>query len=201
MAPTILVADDQSSTRSHLAARLADAGFSVVEASDGEEAWEQFREHDPDLVLSDLRMPRCDGLELLERVRAQSAVPVILLTAYGDVPTAVRAMKRGAEEFLSFDGLDVNQLIERIRVLVRASEAGGIAAGLARHIVGASPAMQRVRERVAGLLKLRTPAVILGDPGTGRGHVARVLHDLGPEADDEFVHVVCAGDPAPPTRP
>jgi DNA-binding NtrC family response regulator len=197
MAPTILVADDQSATRAHLAGRLADAGFAVVEARDGMEAWEQFVKHEPDVVLTDLRMPRCDGLELLERVRAQSAVPVIILTAYGDVPTAVRAMKRGAEEFLSFDGLDVRQLVERIHRLVRSAEGGSLATLLAQRIVGSSAVMQRARERIAGLLPARTPVVIVGEPGTGRRHVARVLHDLGPDADAEFIHVVCAEDPAP----
>jgi DNA-binding NtrC family response regulator len=197
MAPTILVADDQASTRAHVAGRLLDAGFAVVEASDGLEAWEQFRRHEPDLVLADLRMPRCDGIELLERVRAESAVPVIILTAYGDVPTAVRAMKGGAEEFLSFDGLDVSQLVERIHRLVRSAGTRGVARALEQRIVGHSPAMQRARERIAGLLAVRMPVSIVGEPGTGRRHVARVMHDLGPEPDAEFVHVVCAEDPAP----
>ena len=197
MAPTILVADDQSSTRAHLAGRLLDAGFAVVEARDGIEAWEQFRAHAPDLVLADLRMPRCDGLELLERVRAESAVPVIILTAYGDVPTAVRAMKGGAEEFLSFDGLDVSQLVERIHRLVRSTAGDDLARALAQRIVGSSVAMQRARERIAGLLAVRLPVLIVGEPGTGRRHTARVLHDLGPDADAGFVHVVCAEDPAP----
>jgi DNA-binding NtrC family response regulator len=197
MAPTILLADDQSTTRAHLAGRLLDAGFAVVEARDGIEAWDQFLAHDPDLVLADLRMPRCDGMQLLERVRAQSAVPVIILTAYGDVPTAVRAMKGGAEEFLSFDGLDVSQLVEHIHRLVRSSAAGGVAHELSRRIVGDSSAIRRTRERVAGLLAVRTPVLVVGEPGTGRRHVARVMHDLGPDADAEFIHVVCAEDPAP----
>jgi DNA-binding NtrC family response regulator len=201
MAPTILVADDQSSTRAHLAGRLVDAGFEVVEARDGLEAWEQFRKHEPDLVLTDLRMPRCDGLELLERVRARSAVPVIILTAYGDVPTAVRAMRGGAEEFLSFDGLDVKQLLEHIRRLVRTAGTSEPEAALAQRIVGDSPGMRRARERIAGLLAVRAPVVIVGEPGTGRRHVARAMHDLGPDAEAEFVHVVCAEDPAPPSRP
>jgi two-component system response regulator PilR (NtrC family) len=197
MAPTILLADDQSSTRAHLAGRLLDAGFAVVEARDGLEAWDQFVAHGPDLVLTDLRMPRCDGLELLERVRAQSAVPVIILTAYGDVPTAVRAMKAGAEEFLSFDGLDVSQLVERIHRLVRSSAGGDLARALDRRIVGDSRGMRRARERIAGLLAVRTPVMIVGEPGTGRRHVARAMHDLGSDADAEFIHVVCAQDPPP----
>jgi DNA-binding NtrC family response regulator len=197
MATTILVADDQASTRAHLAGRLADAGFAVVEARDGLEAWEQFRRHDPDLVLADLRMPRCDGLELLERIRTRSAVPVIILTAYGDVPTAVRAMKGGAEEFLSFDDLDVKQLVERIRRLVRSAGVGDLAARLAQRVLGDSPALQRVRGEVEALLPLRTPIVIEGEAGTGRQHIARAIHDLGTDADAEFVHVFCSEDPTP----
>lgn len=201
MAPTILVADDQASTRAHLAGRLVDAGFEVLEARDGLDAWELFRKHEPDLILTDLRMPRCGGLELLERVRTRSSIPVIILTAYGDVPTAVRAMKGGAEEFLSFDGLDVDELVERIRRLVRAHVSGGVAATLAHRIPGESLAIQRARERIEALLGVRLPVLIVGEPGSGRTHVARVMHALGPEPDGDFLHVIGADDPAPPTWP
>jgi two-component system response regulator GlrR len=201
MAPTILVADDQASTRTHLAGRLVDAGFEVVEARDGLDAWEQFCEHAPDLILTDLRMPRCGGLELLERVRTCSSIPVIILTAFGDVPTAVRAVKGGAEEFLSFDGLDVDQLVERIRRLVHTRSTPGVAEALARHISGESPAIRRTRARIEALLDVRLPVLIVGEPGSGRSQVARAMHELGPEPDGEFRHVLCSEDPAPSDWP
>jgi DNA-binding NtrC family response regulator len=195
--PTVLVADDQLATRTHIASRLLDAGFDVLEAADGEDAWEQFCKQEPDLIVTDLRMPRCDGMELLERVRVRSRVPVIILTAYGDIPTAVRAVKTGAEEFLSFDGLDVNQLVERVTALVQTLPERTGPAVLRERVVGSSAAMERTRERLAGLLAMRQPALIVGDVGTGRDHVARLLHELGPDADGSFDKRICAEQPEP----
>ncbi len=199
--PTVLVADDQLATRTHIAGRLLDAGFDVLEAADGEEAWECFGRQEPDLVVTDLRMPRCDGLELLTRIRTRSRVPVIVLTAYGDIPTAVKAMKGGAEEFLSFDDLDVSQLIERVQALVRARPERSDPDALRARIAGDSAAMQRTRERVAGLLEMRTPALIVGEPGTGRDHVARVLHEQGPDAAQPWEVRIGADDPGPEDLP
>src|SRR3990172_221904 len=94
----------------------AEAGLAVVEARDGVEAWNRFRAEAPDLVVSDLRMPRADGIELLRRIRGISSVPVILLTGYADVATAVEGIKGGAQEFFTFPD-DLERMIARVREL------------------------------------------------------------------------------------
>lgn len=99
---TVLVADDREDVRALVRDEITGTGVAVVEAADGEDAWAHFRRERPQVVITDLRMPRVDGLELLRRIRSVSDVPVMLLTAFGDVPTAVVAMKAGATEFFLF---------------------------------------------------------------------------------------------------
>ncbi len=101
MAETILVVDDQPGARKVLAAELEDAGFQVVLAADGVEAWQQFRQASPDLVITDMVMPRSDGIDLLNRIRSHSEVPVLLFSAHGSVEAAVTALKSGADDFVS----------------------------------------------------------------------------------------------------
>ena len=98
----LLIVDDEEPQRLMLASLLGRAGFEVDAARDGSEALELLRNHNYDLMLTDQRMPKMDGLELLERVRRDHAdLPVVLMTAYGSVSTAVEAMKRGAADYLT----------------------------------------------------------------------------------------------------
>ena len=106
---TILVVDDQLKPRRLLIDELEDAGFAVVEASDGEEAWDMFRRNPPELVITDMMMPKCDGLELLSRIRTHSEVPVIVFSGYGSVQTAAEAIKAGAQEFISSLDVEVDE--------------------------------------------------------------------------------------------
>ena len=116
MERTALVVDDRPESRELVAGDLAEAGFHVVEAEDGLDGWRQFRRNEPDLVVTELRMPGADGIELLRRIRGVSSVPVILLTAYGDVPAAVAAIKGGAEEFFTFPD-DLDRVVDRAHEL------------------------------------------------------------------------------------
>ncbi|MDH3213785.1 MAG: response regulator [Myxococcales bacterium] len=101
MRGTILLVDDLARPRRALAAELEDAGFAVIQAADGKEAWQRFCERQPDAVVTDMVMPRSDGLDLLSRIRTRSDVPVILFTARGSVQSAATAFKAGADDFLS----------------------------------------------------------------------------------------------------
>jgi two-component system response regulator AtoC len=194
---TVLVVDDCSDARALVTAELRRAGFRVGEARDGAEAWRLFDRTRPDLVVTDLRMPEADGIDLLRRVRAASRVPVILLTAFADVPTAVTAMRSGADEVLTYPD-DLESLVPRVRaILTRSAEAGG--AALEDLVIGASAAMRTVRERLRGLAPLRVPVLAVGEPGTGRHHVSQVLHALGPGRDLPLAHIDCGRpNPAPP---
>jgi len=182
MAEKVLVVDDRPEARKLIAGEFEDAGFDVRHAVDGLQGWEAFQQEDPALVVTDLRMPRADGIELLQRIRSASDVPVIVLTAYGDVPTAVSAMKQGAQEFLSFPD-DLGRMLEKARTLLARDEGDG-AAALEDALAGRSSAMQQVRERVASLAQVKVPVLVIGESGAGRDTVVRAIHRLrhGPDA-------------------
>jgi two-component system nitrogen regulation response regulator NtrX len=187
-----LVVDDRVESRELVAGDLVEAGFRVVEAEDGRDGWRQFRRNEPDLVVTDLRMPGADGIELLRRIRGVSSVPVILLTACGDVPTAVAAIKGGAEEFFTFPD-DLDRVIDRARELTRSSGAPTDSEKLAARLVGKGAAMRRLRDRVRALAPLQVPVLVSGEPGTGHDHVVRCLHELC--ADDAAKLVtIASGD-------
>ena len=182
MSGTVLVVDDQVGARSALAAELEDIGLTVIQASNGLEGWECFCAERPDLVVTDMVMPRSDGLELLSRVRARSEVPVILFTAYGSVETAVSALKSGADEFVSSSDLEIEGLVDLVREVLSRTRAPEPLPELERRIQGGSGQIRRVREQISALAPLRTPVLIRGEPGTGRDTVARALHELGSTA-------------------
>jgi DNA-binding NtrC family response regulator len=153
---------------------MARAGFRITEANNGVDGWQRFQHCRPDLVVSDLTMPGADGIDLLKRIREVSTVPVILFSATGDVQAAVAAIKAGAQEFFRFPK-DRMRMVDRAQAL--ASEPGEIAR-LEEQLVGSSPEMRRVRERVCALASLRVPVLVSGDPGTGRDHVVRCIAEL-----------------------
>jgi DNA-binding NtrC family response regulator len=193
----VLLVDDRAEARALVAGDLAQAGLAVVEARDGVEAWDRFRTESPDLVVSDLRMPRADGIELLRRIRGVSNVPVILLTAYADVATAVAGIKEGAQEFFTFPD-DLERMVERACALAGAAASRSDDERLAALVAGRSPAMRRVRERIRALAGLRVPVLVRGEPGTGRDQVAHALHLLGGSGDAPLVSVRAgAAVPAP----
>ncbi len=199
---TVLVVDDRVEARALVATELEEAGFDVVEAGDGVEGWHVFRKESPDLVVSDLRMPRADGIELLHRIRGESSVPVMLLTAFGDVPTAVAAMKGGAQEFLTFPE-DLDRMVERARQMIAELRSRAAAENLEARIVGSSPGMQAVRERIAGLAPLDVPVLVTGEPGTGRDLVVDTLHRLSHGANAPLLRVdgsACTCIPPLPSR-
>ena len=188
----VLLVDDRAEARALVAGDLSQAGLAVVEARDGIEAWNRFRAEAPDLVVSDLRMPRADGIELLRRIRGISSVPVILLTAYADVATAVEVMKGGAQEFFTFPE-DLERMIARARELALASASRPEDERLAQLIAGRSVAMRRVRERIRALAGLRVPVLVRGEPGSGRDQVARAIHLCGGSGDAPLLTLRAGG--------
>lgn len=192
MPGVVLVVDDRARPRRALAHELADAGYAVVEAQDGAEGWRLFSQHRPDVVISDVVMPRSDGLELLNRIRASSDVPVLLFTARGSVQSAASAFKAGADDFVASSDVSVEDLVSLVDRAVAGSRSSREHADLSSRLVGASDAMRRVRERVSALAPLRTPVLVSGEPGTGRDAVVAALHELGSTAREEFAHIDCA---------
>ncbi len=201
MRGTILVVDDRARARRALANELEDAGFAVIEAGDGEEAWERFLGDAPDAVITDMVMPRSDGLELLSRIRSRSDVPVILFTARGSVESTAAAFKRGADDFISSPDMSVESLVDTISRAVRGRRPSSDASQLEGRFAGSSKPMHRLLGRIAGLAPLRTPVLVRGEPGSGRDTVVRAIHETGSTAEFDLTYLdprsFTPGDPLP----
>jgi two-component system, NtrC family, response regulator HydG len=197
----VLVADDEASARSGLAVLLREEGFDVLLAEDGQKAFEIIQDVAPDVLVTDLRMPGLDGLELLRRAREVSPeIIVVLATAFADVDTAVQAMHEGAEHYLTkpvqFDELllVIRRALDR-RTL--ASETKELRARLKDqlhfdNIVGSSPAMQAVFDVIEQVAKSKASVLITGESGTGKELVAQAIHENSTRAHAPFVKLHCA---------
>ncbi|KYF56412.1 transcriptional regulator, partial [Sorangium cellulosum] len=199
----VLVVDDEASARSGLEKLLRQEGYAVDAAADGAAALEVAAERPPDVVVTDLKMPRMDGVTLLGKLREQDpALPVIVVTAFGDVSSAVQAMRAGAEDYLTkpvdFDALLVSleRALERsalraeaenLRRQLREREGEGV-----EGLIGASPAMQRVYRMARQVAGARATVLITGESGTGKGELARAIHAKGPRVKAPFVTLHCA---------
>ena len=200
---TILIVDDERNVRESLGRLLRD-DYNVLLAEDGRTALQLLAANAVDVVLSDIRMPGMDGLELLAAIRERfPAVAVIMLSAYGDIETAVEAMRRGAADFLAkpANASDLSIRIERA-LHSRAVEAENLSLrrqldakyGM-RNIIGSSPAMQEVFNLVRSAAPSPATVLIQGPSGTGKELVARAIHQLSPRKDKPFVAVHCASLP------
>ena len=200
---TILIVDDERNVRESLGRLLRD-DYNVLLAEDGRTALQLLADNAVDAVLSDIRMPGMDGLELLAAIRERHpSVAVIMLSAYGDIETAVEAMRRGAADFLSkpANASDLSIRIERA-LHSRAVEAENLSLrrqldakyGM-RNIIGSSPAMQEVFNLVRSAAPSPATVLIQGPSGTGKELVARAIHQLSPRKDKPFVAVHCASLP------
>ncbi len=199
MSGLILVVDDQIKPRRLLINELEEAGFTVIAASDGEEGWNRFCADDPDLVITDMAMPRCDGVELLRRIRDRSETPVIVFSGYGSVQTTAEAFKAGADEFVSSLDLDIEDLVKLVHRSLRDPQAPPALPNLERRIAGSCETMTRVRWQLSGLAPLGTPVFLSGEAGTGRHAVISALHELGSSAGGSL-RCVDAREFTPPCR-
>ena len=197
----VLVVDDDPLSRTALADLLNRQGYDAVEARNGEQALERFVTGEYLAVITDLRMPRMDGLELLGRLRERDpAVPVVLVTAYGSVQTAVEAMKEGASDYVTkpFSSEEILATLTRLADLQRLQRENrdlrtqiqsryGFA-----NIVGRSPGMRAVFEMIQTVARSRSTVLIQGESGTGKELVARALHYQSDRSSGPFVAVSCA---------
>jgi DNA-binding NtrC family response regulator len=200
----VLLADDEPSIRLTLGDALAAAGFQVTRAKTGSEAMSQLDTQLFEVVVSDIRMPEVDGLQLFERLRRESpATEVILMTAFGDVGDAVAALKQGAADYLlkPFDTDEVVLRVQRMaerRELQRELDAAREAlsgASSREAIVGQSPPIVRLRDRIGTIGASEVSVVITGESGTGKELVARALHEASARQQQPFVAVNCAAFP------
>ena len=197
----VLVADDEASARSGLATLLRDEGFEVVLAEDGPTGLARVQETAPDVLVTDLRMPGMDGIELLKKAReVDPDLIVVLMTAFADVETAVRAMQEGAEHYLT-KPLQIDELVLVMRrALERRSlkhEATELRARLKdrlrfESIIGTSPAMQEIFNVIEQVAPSKASVLITGESGTGKELVAQAIHEHSPRASAPFVKLHCA---------
>ncbi|MFH1808666.1 MAG: sigma-54 dependent transcriptional regulator [Pseudomonadota bacterium] len=203
-AHTLLLVEDDAPQRTTLAGYLRKRGYHVIEAASASEATQRAQEHTCDLLLTDLRLGGPDGVSLLRSLKSsQPELQALVLTAYGTVDDAVRAMRAGAYDFVAkpVDLERLEALIEKALEHVSLDrEVRGLrnlaeASGALHDLVGDSPAMQQVKALALKVAPSRAPLLILGESGTGKELLARGVHLASPRRHKPFVAVNCAALP------
>jgi DNA-binding NtrC family response regulator len=198
---TLLVADDEKNIREGLAEALESDGYSILMAADGEEAMRLVDSGDIDLVITDLRMPKLSGTELLGKTASRyPGLPVIVLTGHGTIEDAVAAMRSGAFDFLTkpvnLDHLSI--LVKRAletREMARKNrelEAEVEAQKSTSSIIGKSGEMKKVFDVIRRVAPTRASVLVTGESGVGKELVADAIHNLSPRRDGPLVKVHCA---------
>lgn len=209
----VLVVDDKEMLRDSVSSTLTRAGMQVVTADGAAAALETVAQRRPDCIVTDLKMPGMTGIELLEEVRKiDDDLPVILMTAFATVETAVKAMKLGAFDYVTkpFEGdqliISVKRAIEHARLtrenallkaqmggaVTQAGGSGGVAFRGLNRLVGESAAMRRVKDQVMAVAESHGTVLIIGESGTGKEVVARAIHELSSRKNNAFLGVNCA---------
>ncbi|MFL5380686.1 MAG: sigma-54-dependent transcriptional regulator [Myxococcales bacterium] len=205
MADRVLVVDDEQSLRKVLAATLQREGYEVSVCANGEEAIAALDRDGADVVVTDLVMPKMDGLTLLRKVVARHPdVPVIVVTAHGRIDSAVEAMKAGAFDFLAkpFDHADLKGIIAKAsrqsdynqRNVVPEERPEGSARRYTE-IVGKGPRMQELQQIIAKVADAPSTVLIQGESGTGKELVATALHEMSARRERPFIKINCAAIP------
>ncbi len=197
----ILIVDDEPSIREGLKAALSGHKLDILTASDGLEALSLLEQQSIDLLISDIKMPKMDGLKLQnEALKMYPSLPIILLTAYGSIETAVEAMRKGAYDFLTkpinidkfellvLRALENTQIKEENK---RLKETLKLNKGL-ENIIGHSKKMLELFERIKVIANTRSTVLIYGESGTGKELIASAIHNLSPRKEKPFVVVNCA---------
>ncbi len=200
---TLLVVDDEPGHRLMVRAVMEDAGWRVIEADSGESALEELSREMPHTALVDMRMPGMDGLTLLREIQArQPELPVVLLTAYGNVGSAVEAMKKGAYDYLTKPAdneelkavleksYDYRRLLNENTRLRQKHDEGD------RRFIGSSPGINQVRELIEQAGPSEATVLVTGESGTGKELVAEGLHRASTRAARSLIKVNCAALPA-----
>jgi two-component system, NtrC family, response regulator PilR len=202
----ILIVDDEPDIREVLELTLGRMNLETRSASNLEEARHLLEDYKFDLCLTDMRLPDGNGIELVRHIQDRHPyLPVAVITAFGNMETAVAALKAGAFDFVS-KPLDLNDLRNIVRAALRvgqapvakttisSSEAPEAGAGT-KKMLGQSPAIEKVRAMIERLARGQAPVYIAGESGTGKELAARLIHELGPRADKPFVPVNCGAIP------
>jgi nitrogen regulation protein NR(I) len=199
----VLIVDDEPNLRKILAAQLSRDGYDILTAEDGEQGLQILRENHVDLVITDLKMPKVDGMTLLkEALREEPGLPIVMITAHGTVDTAVEALKSGAFDYLTkpFDKDEVRTIVAKaLRTQELANEDASsptrAVPGARFGIIGKSPQLTELYTVLERVADSPTTVLITGESGTGKELVARALHDHSSRKDKPFIKVNCAAIP------
>jgi len=202
MTATVLIVDDEETARNFISEALTDAGFEAIEAGTLAEANKAIDKGVGDIILLDVMLPDGSGLSLLDRLALENPrPPVILITAFGEIDTAVDAMKKGALDFLQ-KPLDLDRLLQAIE---RSSEVVGLRRELdllrrtsileTEMVIGETQIMKQIMHEAERAAQASVSVMITGETGTGKEVLARSIHSFGPRADTPFIPINCAALP------
>mgnify|MGYP001627426942 CR=1 FL=1 len=199
--PTILIIDDERAIRNVLKDILSNEGFKVEEAADGEEGLKKFQAGSFDVVLCDIKMPKLDGIEFLQKVMETGTdTPVIMISGHGNIETAVDAVKKGAFDYISKPP-DLNRLLITIRnamdktTLVQETKVLKRKVSKVQEIIGESEAILRIKETIDKVAPTDARVLVTGGNGSGKELVARWLHEKSNRSAGPLVEVNCAAIP------
>jgi two-component system response regulator PilR (NtrC family) len=196
--PHALIVDDEPDIRELLTLTLSRMNIRCSEAETVAEARAQLEREEFDLCLTDMRLPDGNGIELIRHIqRHQPALPVAMITAHGNMDTAIEALKAGAFDFLN-KPVELQALRELVNSALRLRGNGGTVTtkGTELQLLGKSQAIESIRQMIRKLARSQAPVYISGESGTGKELVARLIHTQGPRAEMPFVAVNCGAIPA-----
>jgi two-component system, NtrC family, nitrogen regulation response regulator NtrX len=199
--PSILIIDDEKSIRKTLTEILSYEGYKIDEASDGEEGLKKFKEKNYDLVLCDIKMPKLDGIEFLEKAgEINDEVPIIIISGHGNIETAVEAVKKGAYDYISKPP-DLNRMLITLRnamdktSLVAETKVLKRKVARVQEMVGESSPIKKIKETIDKIAPTEARVLITGDNGVGKELVARWIHEKSNRSQGPMVEVNCAAIP------
>ena len=197
----ILIIDDERAIRNVLKDILQTEGYQTDDAADGEEGLQKFLNNTYDLVICDIKMPKLDGIEFLQKAQeAKPEVPIIIISGHGNIETAVDAVKKGAFDFISKPP-DLNRFLITLRnaldknVLVKETKALKRRVNKVQEIVGNSAAIQKIKDTITKVAPTDARVLITGENGTGKELVAKWLHEQSLRNTQPFIEVNCAAIP------
>ena len=197
----ILIIDDEKAIRKTLSEILSFEGYKIEEASDGEEGLKKFKEKSYDVVLCDIKMPKLDGIEFLQKAgENNSDIPIIMISGHGNIETAVEAVKKGAYDYISKPP-DLNRLLITIRnameknSLITETKVLKRKVSKVQDMVGASAPIIKIKETIDKVAATDARIMITGDNGVGKELVARWIHEKSNRASNPLVEVNCAAIP------
>ncbi|MCX8043430.1 MAG: sigma-54 dependent transcriptional regulator [Desulfobacterota bacterium] len=199
---TVLVIDPDEACRAALAGFLKPQGYTVIEARDADSSISMLQTHHIDIILTELRLPRIDGYAFLKKLKTDyAAVPVLVVTGSASVSVAVKAMKTGAEDFLTkpVNSEELHHLLQAIlakKTQQRRAQKAECGAVWYEGIIGSSPAMKKVYQLIDKLAAVDSTVIVYGESGTGKELVARAIHAKSRRAQHPLIPVNCGAIPA-----